>query len=307
VQALYMTCGVLVSIMLYITISQSKRILNGFGPVQLVKDNAMVISRGEGAYTLVPPRCESELRGQFDKIYLNGGWGPSLRNASVFYGNAANELSKDRIKSASGRGSDLGPATMNSLRIIREAIVEYNVLSMVDIPCGDVNWILDSLETDTLPLYIGLDIAGGPIGVNNELFAHHINKQFHFWDASACPLPRFINSTTNGNEQVSFDLVHVRDVIQHMPLKLGVQFFCNVFAATPKVLVTTTYPDATSNGNIKDEGKWYKNNLFLEPFLFPKTDKCERTHGPGFESDHTCVFDLVKEKTWVDEYIQTKC
>jgi hypothetical protein len=33
---------------------------------------------------------------------------------------------------------------------------------MIDVPSGDVNWVLDSLETDTLPLYVGLDITSAP-------------------------------------------------------------------------------------------------------------------------------------------------
>ncbi len=62
---------------------------------------------------------------------------------------------------------------------------------MVDVPCGDANWIFDSFETDALPMYVGLDITGLVIKVNKQRFAHHNNKQFHFWDALNCTLPTF--------------------------------------------------------------------------------------------------------------------
>ena len=43
-------------------------------------------------------------------------------------------------KSASGHGSDLGVATSESLRFLSDAIRQYNVTSMIDVPCGDANW-----------------------------------------------------------------------------------------------------------------------------------------------------------------------
>jgi hypothetical protein len=119
---------------------------------------------------------------------------------------------------------------------------------MIDIPCGDANWIFDSYETDTLPLYVGLDVATNVLKVNKQRFAHHSNKQFHFWDATACEVPKFINASSSSNDSIikeqqqqllwsSFELVHVRDVIQHMTPSMGIKFFCNVFRAQPKVLI----------------------------------------------------------------------
>lgn len=253
------------------------------------------------SFGIVPDHCESPLRGHFDKIYENGTWGKKLRDASDYYSDAAWPTREIKQLSASGRGSDLGAATQNSLKIVNDAITEFGVKSMIDIPCGDVNWIFDSLQTDTLPLYLGLDIAGAMLKINKERYDHHRNKQFLFWDASECQLPKFHNGEEEDAQ--AFDLVHVRDVIQHMTLDQGVQFFCNVFASGARVLITTTYPSATANTNIA-EGRWYQNNLLLEPFSFPQ-GKCSPTHGPGFEMDHTCVYDLTEN--WVQEFMSTKC
>lgn len=167
---------------------------------------------------------------------------------------------------------------------------------------GDANWIHDSLVTDTLPLYIGLDIVSPVIEINKQRFGHHNNKHFMFWDATECPFPKFYNYTVS-NEPQSVDLIHVRDVIQHVTLKQGVSYFCNVFKSGARVLITTTYPSATENPDI-GEGGWYKNNLLKEPFSFPPTDKCTPSH-PEVEPDHTCVYDLTE--TWVQDFIKSKC
>jgi ubiquinone/menaquinone biosynthesis C-methylase UbiE len=70
---------------------------------------------------------------------------------------------------------------------------------MIDIPCGDANWIFDSYETDTIPLYVGLDVATNVLMVNKQRFAHHSNKQFHFWDATACEVPKFLNASSSNS------------------------------------------------------------------------------------------------------------
>ena len=253
------------------------------------------------ALVLVPDKCNSTSRGHFDKIYAQDLWGGHLRSASDFYSDAAWPPNEIRKVSASGKGSDLGINTQTSLKIVKDAINRYNVKSMIDIPCGDANWIFDSLITDTLPLYLGLDVTSAVIQVNKERFAHHKNKLFSFWDATTCSLPKFQNGT-NG-ELTPFDLVHVRDVIQHMRLEQGVSFFCNVFHSGARVLVATTYPDNTKNVQIT-EGSWYKNNLFLDPFNFPNVTSCSPTH-PEEEPDYTCVYDLTEP--WVKDFVSSKC
>jgi hypothetical protein len=202
------------------------------------------------------------------------------------------------MKSSSGSGSDLGISTQNSLRVIKETIDKFNITSMIDIPCGDVNWIFESFVTDSLPLYLGLDVTNALIELNKHRFAHHKNKIFAFWDATACTLPQHKLS----NDPRPFDLVHVRDVIQHMGLDLGVRFFCNVFKSGARVLIATTFPNS-ENKEI-EEGSYYQNNLSKEPFSFADAVSCTPTH-PEIEPDHTCVYDL--SEPWVHQFMLNKC
>ena len=249
---------------------------------------------------VVPNQCHSPSRGHFDSIYAKGYWTVKMKTPSDFYGDATWPPPEIRKISASGKGSYLGYATTTSLQIIKDTITKYNIKSMVDTSCGDANWILDSWETDSLPLYVGLDVTSAVIELNKLRFAHHSNKQFHFWDATACIIPKF----QNGTKKQSFDLVHVRDVIQHLHIEQGVKYFCNVFKSSPRVLITTNFAEGNKNSDLSTEGSFYKNNLLLPPFSFPKVDTCTPTH-PKIEGDVTCVWDLTEP--WVKDFIATKC
>mmetsp|Transcript_7175 Transcript_7175/g.14803 ORF Transcript_7175/g.14803 Transcript_7175/m.14803 type:complete len:229 (+) Transcript_7175:93-779(+) len=227
-----------------------------------------------------------------------------MKLPSDFYGEAQWPPKAIRQKSASGVGSELGYATQTSLKIIKDTIAKYSVATMLDIPCGDVNWIFDSFETDTLPVYVGMDIVRPVIEVNKQRFAHHKNKQFLFWDAVSCTLPKLKRGPSM--EVEPFELVHVRDVIQHMDTLQGIQFFCNVFkSGGVKVLITTTF-HSKNNPKEKEavEGEFYKIDLSKEPFSFPESDSCTPTH-PNHEDDDTCVYDL--SEGWVQDFIANKC
>eukprot|EP00956_Cyclotella_meneghiniana_P016227 scaffold25542_cov60-Cyclotella_meneghiniana.AAC.1 len=140
---------------------------------------------------IIPESCDSTSRGHFDEIYSKGLWGSKLRDVSALYSEAAWPPNNTTKESASGHGSDLGYATQTSLRIIKDTIGKHSVKSMIDIPCGDANWMFDSYVTDSLPFYLGLDVANATIELNRMRFAHHKNKMFTFWDATACVLPRY--------------------------------------------------------------------------------------------------------------------
>jgi len=252
--------------------------------------------------TAITSTCHSPARVNFDEKYRKGQWSQLMKSPSEFYGDSQWPPKAVRQKSASGKGSWLGYNTETSLKQLKETIHKYNIKSVVDMPCGDVNWIFDSFETDSLPLYVGLDVASAVIEVNKKRFAHHKNKEFHFWDASHCAVPRFFNETSSKEE--TFDLVHVRDVVQHMGMDLGVKYFCNVFKSGAKFMLTTTFPGG-KHTNVADSD-FYKNDLSQEPFAFPEpSDPCVQTH-PKTEDDLTCLYDL-REAAWVSEYLRTKC
>jgi hypothetical protein len=139
---------------------------------------------------------------------------------------------------------------------------------------------------DSIEHVAGLDITKSVIELNQLKFRFHSNKRFAVHDL-ACPLPRFRRLHATMSEP--FELVHVRDVIQHMPLSKGVAAIANVRASGARLLVATTFP-ASSNVDIQ-EGGFYHNNLDAAPFTLPKPVKCVETHRE-LEPDLTCLYVL---------------
>jgi len=254
-------------------------------------------SESDDGLELSPASCGAKTTANFDNIYEKGTWQSQINSLEAYYSDAA--WPPKARKSASGPGSDLGKNTQTSLRMVKETIRAYGVESMIDIPCGDANWIFDSWETDSLPRYLGLDIVSNVIALNRKRFAHHRNKAFRYWDAVSCALPRY---RSDEGEWTSFDLIHVRDVIQHLPLQEGLMFLCNAMSSGAKVMITTTYLNS-KNRNIRI-GDFYHNNLASEPFDFPNAQNCTPTH-PKTENDLTCVYNLTE--SWVEEYVQKRC
>jgi hypothetical protein len=135
------------------------------------KEVKTVFVEHKRGFELVPDKCTKKLTDVFDRIYTDDkhfSWAPvHLRQPYEFYGNAS-WPSLRNPKSSSGEGSYLGYNTELSLKIITDTIQKYDIKSMVDIPCGDVNWMMDSYLTDSLPFYLGMDIVKDVIDVNQK-------------------------------------------------------------------------------------------------------------------------------------------
>jgi hypothetical protein len=270
-------------------------------------DSLLAPSAGSGSSRmpiLRPNTCPHVSKtSAFDKIYDKAEWGGPVQNASDFYSDAA--WPPKKRGSASGPGSDLGYATQVSMQVLQGAIRRYNIRTMIDVPCGDANWIFDSLETDTMELYIGLDIVKRLVEVNAARLAHHSNKIFRHWDGAKCPFPKIVQGTV----ERAVDLVHARDVLQHLPLPQGIQFLCHVFQSGARVFVTTSFLGSKTNKAIH-EGDFFHNDLTGAPFNLPAPKDntivtCTLTH-PTMERDHTCVYDLTQP--WVADWIvEKKC
>jgi hypothetical protein len=248
---------------------------------------------------LLPDTCTtSEAMRHFDAFYEKGLWtdnSPMLTKED-FYSNA-DWPPKERT-SNSGPGSQLGENTKNSLDIVRKTISKFNVSAMIDMPCGDANWIFDSWKTDSLKLYIGLDVVQEVIRRNAERLRFHSNKIFRHWDGTTCPLPKY--KYVSSDRIRAADMVHSRDVIQHLPPEQGEVFICNVFLSGARVFVATSYPGGDNNFN--QDAVIMQNNLHASPYDLSRGE-CVLTH-PHHEQDETCIYDLGAD--WVKEWVVQK-
>jgi hypothetical protein len=154
-------------------------------------------------------------------------------------------------ESRSGEGSSL--AETEALRRALPALLDSNgVRSILDIPCGDFNWMrtvdLESRE------YIGADIVPAIIVENQRRFGRP-NRRFVVLDGAVDPLP-------------AVDLILCRDLFIHLSLNDISLMLRNFLASEALFLLVTHYTERRENADIIS-GDFRPVNLCAPPFHFP--------------------------------------
>jgi hypothetical protein len=195
----------------------------------------------------------------FTDIYMKNLWGSS--------------------ESKSGTGSEL-IQTKEVILEINKLINTYQIKSILDIPCGDFNWMknvnLEKIE------YLGSDIVPAVIKENNTLF-RKTNINFKVLNLINDELPKV-------------DLIIVRDCLIHFSIEDINLAFKNIKNSESKFLLTTSFVDCQVNNNIIT-GSYRKINLMINPFNFPQplliiNEKC--TEGQGLNKDKSLLFFEIK-------------
>jgi hypothetical protein len=152
---------------------------------------------------------------------------------------------------------------------------------------------IEAFEIDTLTAYAGLDVAAPLMSFNAKRFEHHSNKVFAPWDFVVCPLPKF--QLRGQDTAVPFQLVHVRDVIQHLALDHGMLAVHNALTSGCTLLISTTNPGKT-NRNIKD-GDFFENDMHAPPFgaMFEPPIRCGDEHADGM-AGKVCLYRCNKTR-----------
>lgn len=288
---------------------------------QLLGDSHIKSDAALKVSAILPDACPIQMNTSlFDLTYQKGFWDIPVQEPADFYlnGGLPQVRRKHSRKSSSGAGSALGIRTETSLSFLREVIANYSIHTMIDLACGDANWIFDSWETDSIALYLGLDVAAPVVALNQRRFRHNSNKIFRHWNGYECgALPQhFLNTegmvTTSSfpigdSESHSFDLIHARDVIQHVKKDNGIRMLCNIFESKAAMFITTSYLNETENREFAStEGRNFQPyNFDLPPFDFGEAESCRMTHPDKHELDYTCVYDL--RKPWVAHFLKKNC
>lgn len=172
-------------------------------------------------------------RSKFITYYREWGWGPG--------------------ESASGPGSSLAATEFvrEGLRLVFE---KFSIHSLVDIPCGDFNWMkaVDLADID----YLGIDIVPDLVAKNTKLYgSEHV--AFRCADMLKDQLP-------------AVDLILCRDCLFHYPHKSIMRIVKNLKASGSQYLFTTTCPELAENRELSTAGKFRPINLQIAPFNFPE-------------------------------------
>jgi glycosyltransferase involved in cell wall biosynthesis len=181
----------------------------------------------------------------FEEIYCTNVWGSS--------------------ESHSGHGSSAG-----ATRVLRTALSQLfsdlGVQSMVDVPCGDFNWMrLLDLPVD----YFGADIVPQLIEKNQRNYSRP-GRAFGLLDVVKDPLPKA-------------DLVFSRDLLVHLSERDIRSALKNICDSGARYLVATTFTSRDKNVDIPT-GLWRTLNLQRPPFSFPPpmrliNERCEEGDG----------------------------
>jgi hypothetical protein len=184
----------------------------------------------------------TELKNVFSNIYENWGFGGS--------------------ESRSGPGSSL-EETETIRKEIRILVKERGIKTVVDIPCGDFNWMKEIVYG--FEKYTGGDIVPAIIKDNQKYANQLIN---------------FIEFDLTGDEEIpEADLLIIRDVIGHLPLEKGKKIIENILKSKCKYLLSTTWYNLNDKDYYKmhdnagvTPGRFYPVCLLSEPFNLPQPE-----------------------------------
>jgi len=170
------------------------------------------------------------IKKKFTNIYLTNYWNGS--------------------ESKSGPGSNLNQ-TYNLRKWLTELIQKFRIKSILDVPCGDYNWMSHS---DLKGIYYeGWDIVDDII--QNNLKKHPFTK---------FKVENIVNTVPSG-----FDLILCRDLLSHYDRDDGLKILNNLRNSGAKYLLINTYANTSVNQSIKT-GEWFPINLTLSPYNLPK-------------------------------------
>jgi len=192
-------------------------------------------------------------------------------------------------ESASGFGSTLSQ-TENLRKELGFIIDQLAIQSIVDIPCGDANWM--RTENFFSKEYLGIDIVPQVITRNIELRGSDQNIDFKVGDF------------TSKLHIKTSDLVITRDLLVHLSYRDIVKCLDNFLLSGSKYLGLTTFHSEKANEDLvypesleKVVG-WRPLNLEIPPFLFRNSvafidEKCTEKDGTRVFSDKTfAIYDM---------------
>lgn len=165
--------------------------------------------------------------------------------------------------------------TFLSLRLLSSVIQRFNLQSMLDVPCRDVNWQFGSWEIDSLPVYVGAVSSVVQMKANQRRFQHQANKHFYMWDLTD-PIPRYAVF----GELHRFDLLNMRDALHHMSNSSLLQAADNIRKSQISFIMASSY--TPHDERIID--------LQAAPFNFPSPMHC--LADPRHARALLCVYDV---------------
>lgn len=167
-------------------------------------------------------------------------------------------------ESVSGFGSSI-EATSDVRRAVAEIAERYRIRSLLDVPCGDFNWMQ---HVDFEGSYCGGDIVSDLVAQNQARYGDS-RRQFVVLDVIRDPLPRS-------------DLILCRDCLNHLTLQEARRALGNIVKSGSSYVAVTHYPTAITNRHQASGFDYRPLNLERPPFNWPRpTEVWEESTEPG--------------------------
>jgi SAM-dependent methyltransferase len=183
----------------------------------------------------------SYIKERFSAIYQKNDWGSP--------------------ESKSGPSSTI-KRTSQIRKELPELFKRHSVKSVLDAPCGDLNWMSTLIRQGHIERYIGCDIVDSLIDENKQKFADLSNVSFISVDIIKDDLP-------------ASDMLLCRDCLFHFSYFDIQKFMTNFVNSEIPFLLTTSHYNKSGFVN-KDiaTGGWRWFDLFSAPFLFSSPIEC---------------------------------
>ena len=184
----------------------------------------------------------------------------NLEAAQLWAKGGLKEKKNGITESASGSGSSL-KAAKTTRELIKYTIKRYNIKSIIDLGCGDWNW-MKMIDLTNIN-YIGYDASSDIININNSKYKK-FNIKF-----------KVIDIINNIPEKA--DLCICRDVLFHLENIYVLEVLKNIKKSGAKYFITTNFLDIKKNNKLNYYGiaankgwGFRKINLNIEPFNLKK-------------------------------------
>lgn len=165
--------------------------------------------------------------------------------------------------SKSGPGSD-AIQTREIVSSLPELFKKYNVKSVLDVPCGDLNWMPNLFPF--IEQYTGADIVSDLIVSNRLKF----------------PGKDFIEVDVRKDSLKKYDLIFCRDLLVHLSNSDSQKVLSQFKKSGSKYLLVTSFTERKFNQEL--QGIWRPMNLELPPYNLINiieilNEKCTEANG----------------------------
>lgn len=194
------------------------------------------------------------------------------------------------IETANGPGATL--AQTEALReILPEMLKRYGIKTMLDVGCGDWNW-MSHVDLTDVEGYIGWDVEPSMIADDVERYGDAPNVTFE------------VQSLLTAEQLPKVDLILARHVLIHFPNEEIAAVLDKMRASGAKYLLTSHWEDG-SNEDYEPEGFAWRGymeralNMEAEPFNLPQ--RIEAIHEPAadagvlMEAHELALFELIPQ------------